>query len=440
MASIGSGSSGGGGGTQKPPNVSDLLQKLRLTEDEGAVLEFSDVEEEETLAPVEHALYGKVLSPVPVHVSTVRSAMKAAWSNPIGLKIRAIGDKGDNLFVAEFGSARDMNRVLTGSPWMVGRYSVLLQEYDEKLTPTEINFDRVELWVRILNLPLGWMNRARGSRALDLIGRVIQMDVDKDGKASGAFLRGRVSIQIDKPVRRGILLRINKSEDPRWFQVQYERLPYICFHCGLMGHSDIECLTPAARGEDGKLPYDVNLRAPEEKKRRPQSFAAAAVDSFGSGSSAGVRQSGTSNKTGGRGPRSSDTRRSDSHVGDSEEPEIQSPMKETQDVESRQAADVSPNTNRELVFQAMDENHRQGPRKRKSKNPKATHTPDLNLPPGGASTLVPAGLVNSRVSQLDGSGESSSGSMAEILKKQKRGNSQSAGSAAAAGSSPRRAQ
>ena len=92
-------------------------------------------------------------------------------------------------------------------------------------------------------------------------------------------------------MRRGILLRVNKDDGPRWFPAQYERLPYICFHCGLMGHSVLECPTPAARNDDGKLPYDVNLRAQEEKKRRMQSFAAAAADSFGSGSSSGVRQS-----------------------------------------------------------------------------------------------------------------------------------------------------
>lgn len=42
--------------------------------------------------------------------------------------------------------------------------------------------------MRILNLPLGWMNRTRGFRAMSLISRVVKMDMDADGKASGAFL------------------------------------------------------------------------------------------------------------------------------------------------------------------------------------------------------------------------------------------------------------
>ena len=73
----------------------------------------------------------------------------------------------------------------------------------------------MEIWVRLLNLSLGWMNLQRGERAMGLIGHVVRMDVDKDGSASGAFLRARIAIEIDKPLRRGVLLRMSRSEEPR---------------------------------------------------------------------------------------------------------------------------------------------------------------------------------------------------------------------------------
>jgi hypothetical protein len=92
---------------------------------------------------------------------------------------------------------------------------------------------------------------------MNLIGNVVKMDVDADGKASGAFLRARVAIEIDKPVRRGVLLRMSRTEEPHWFQAQYEKLPYYCFACGVIGHSEMECHNPMARDEYGKLPYDV---------------------------------------------------------------------------------------------------------------------------------------------------------------------------------------
>lgn len=76
-----------------------------------------------------------------------------------------------------------------------------------------------------------------------------------------------MAIEIGKPLKGGVLLRINKSEEPRWFPAQYKKLPFYCFGCGVIGHSEIECLHPVPCNEDGKLPYDVQLRATEERRR-----------------------------------------------------------------------------------------------------------------------------------------------------------------------------
>lgn len=239
------------------------------------------------------------------------------------------------------------------------------------------------------------------------------MDVDADGKASGAFLRARVAIEIDKPIRWGVLLRMSKNEEPRWFQAQYEKLPYICFACGKMGHSEIECPTPVERDEHGKLPYDVQLRAPEERRQRIQSFAGAAAESFGSGSSSAFRPPRQHSRPGERGSMSG-SRHSESFVDESKDPEVQSPLKQNQRDDLPGADDGGPGASRRLDLHGDDEGCRQHARKRKSKvaSP-VTQTPDLNIPIGGSSALVPAGLVNSRVNQLDAGADSDGSSMIE---------------------------
>lgn len=161
MAALGKGVSALMGGRdarssgEADPPVTDLLQNLRLTAEEEELAAISDDEEGEERMVTEFALMGKVLSPVVLHVSTIKGAMRPAWGNPPGLEIRSVGEKGQNLFVAEFVHSQDMIRVLEGSPWMVGKHAVILQAYDETLRPSEIVFDKMELWVRILNLPLG---------------------------------------------------------------------------------------------------------------------------------------------------------------------------------------------------------------------------------------------------------------------------------------------
>jgi hypothetical protein len=64
--------------------------------------------------------------------------MKSAWGNPFGPRLRSVGDRSDNMFIVEFGSDRDKQRALEGSPWVVGRYAIILQEYDETLKSLDV--------------------------------------------------------------------------------------------------------------------------------------------------------------------------------------------------------------------------------------------------------------------------------------------------------------
>jgi hypothetical protein len=184
-----------------------------------------------------------------------------------------------------------MDRALAGTPWITGKHAVILKEYDEKLKPTEVCFDKMDIWVRLLNLPFGWMNKQRGSRAMGLLGELKQMDVDSDGKAGGAFLRARVAIDLRKPLKRGVLLRMVRDSEPEWFDAQYEKLPFFSFSCGVIGHGGLACDKPVVRNAQGKLSYDreIPLRAPNDRRRRIQSFTEAAAASYGSGSSSSSR-------------------------------------------------------------------------------------------------------------------------------------------------------
>jgi hypothetical protein len=438
---------GGGGGSSRGgfvnpdgsgvrSHVEDLLQNLQLTAEEEEVAEFSD-DEEEAAAEAEFALVGKVLSPSVVHVNTIRSAMKPAWGNPYGMKLRAIGEKGDNLFVVDFGDRIAMNRVLEGSPWMVGKHAVILKPFDARLRASDIKFEKMDIWARILDLPLGWMNDHKGTNAMGLLGEVKKMDVNADGKAEGAFLRARVAIDLNKPLKRGVLLRMSRKEEPKWFSVQYERLPFFCFACGLMGHTERDCGVPVQRNDKGLLPYDLPLRASEDRKKRFQSFAEAAADSFGSGPSTGTRSTRASSAANTCQPRKgSDGKNMCTGVNPRGEvepgEEANSPAKH-----NKGKGDACPSETPTAAKQLFDTgkfDDMSQVRKRKSKSANFS-TPDLNNPvTDGPQALVPVGLVNDRVSKLVNESD-------DVTKKQKMSEtSQSARSAAAAGGGPRRAQ
>ncbi|RLN38622.1 hypothetical protein C2845_PM01G20240 [Panicum miliaceum] len=392
-------------------SIADLLKNLHLTAKEEAVAEFSDDENDNGGSSVEWALVGKVLSPSTVHSSAIFGAMKPAWGNPAGLKIRTIGMKGDNLFVAEFGFKQDMERGLSGSPWVVGKHAVILRDYEEDLKPSEITFDRMDIWVRIMDLPLGWMNRHRGERTMGLIGEVKMMDVDKDRKASGPFLRARVAIEVAKPLRRGVLLKTKRDGAPVWLDIQYEKLPFFCLSCGIMGHSQLECDKPVVRNEMGILPYDIQLRVFYPKKKKIQSFSEAAAETYGSGSSSASKQL-----------RGSATRSGDDFAAeqkgmraDGEDEEVTSPQKSAPLASGKRDAPVSTTIGRKL-FPARRDEAPKIPRKRKSKVSGSTsdQTPDLNEPVVDLPDLVPRGLVSTMVNQFVGDVDASQSARSKL--------------------------
>jgi hypothetical protein len=249
-----------------------MMGRLNLLADETDVVEMSDDEDAEGAAAEQWALDGKVLSPNVIHIQTIRAAMRPAWGNPRGLRVRPAGD---NVFVAVFANKADRDRAQEGTPWMVGRHAVLLQAHDPRLRPSDVRFDSMTIWVRILNLPFEWMNDKKGLKIAKVIDKHCMVDVDEFGVASGTFLRAKVAIPIDQPLRRWVTIRREGWDES--FHLQYEKLPFYCFGCGIIGHGELECKTPADRDALGKLPFNRNLRAPEERKMRPQSFEQAAA-------------------------------------------------------------------------------------------------------------------------------------------------------------------
>lgn len=76
----------------------------------------------------------------------------------------------------------------------------------------------------------------------NLIGSVVEIENDKINELTGPFMRIRVVIDISKPLRRGLKLKTTEEKSV-WCPILYEKLPDLCFGCGLIGHSFRECQT-----------------------------------------------------------------------------------------------------------------------------------------------------------------------------------------------------
>ncbi|KAM0892727.1 hypothetical protein ACQ4PT_025562 [Festuca glaucescens] len=142
--------------------------------------------------------------------------------------------------------------------------------------PTELKFDRLSLWARVINLPFNlrekkwWMP--------------IAQQIDKNVKEvlfdhAGGFLRARVSVDVANPLRRWILIDSARRQSVDMYEIEYEQLPHFCFSCGRLGHADLLCPTPGTRGPSGELPFGKGLRAADEWRK--SSYSNGSMDDKG---------------------------------------------------------------------------------------------------------------------------------------------------------------
>lgn len=164
----------------------------------------------------------------------------------------------------EFESKRDLDCVWEGAPWHISKNAVILEVFEDHMQSSELNFDKLPVWVRVVNLPYNLRNDKRGlaiAQQIDKHASIVQID------PVGGFLRARVTIDVLKPLRRWIVIESTKKDKVDCYDIEYEQIPHFYFSCSRLGHSDLFCPTPGTRDANGDLPFKASLRAPDEWKR-----------------------------------------------------------------------------------------------------------------------------------------------------------------------------
>ena len=72
------------------------------------------------------------------------------------------------------------------------------------------------------------------------LGRFIETDWQARQSDLAKFMRVKVDLQLDKPLRHGGKIA-NVEGEKFWVSFRYERIPTFCFHCSRLGHDDKHC-------------------------------------------------------------------------------------------------------------------------------------------------------------------------------------------------------
>jgi hypothetical protein len=79
-------------------------------------------------------------------------------------------------------------------------------------------FCAVPIWIRVLKLPLGRMNKVMGEMIGEKVGVWLEADVGEDDLAAGEFLRIKVKIDITKPLMRGMMIHVGEGRS-KWLPI-----------------------------------------------------------------------------------------------------------------------------------------------------------------------------------------------------------------------------
>ncbi|XP_031106836.1 uncharacterized protein LOC116011413 [Ipomoea triloba] len=227
-----------------------------LDDDEG-VYHQAQVHVEGVAVEVEFYIVGRLVTNKPTKFAFLKDTMASVWQPLMGMNARELQP---HLYLFRFFHEKDVLRVMEDGPWSFEQSLLILKRVVPPEVPESVNLNSTDFWVQIHSLPVGLRSEAILSAMGNFIGSLVKTDERNFDGSMRSFFRIRVSINVTKPLRKGMRLKVENGD---WVMVEfkYERLPTFCFLCGIIGHGEKFC--PKSWEEVSTLvkPFGASLRA-----------------------------------------------------------------------------------------------------------------------------------------------------------------------------------
>ncbi|KAK1551390.1 hypothetical protein Q3G72_034768 [Acer saccharum] len=218
--------------------VARLCASMSLKDREGPVRSLQTGLKDAGLKRLANSLVGKVLTTKTVHRDGFRVVLRKIWQTREGVEIEPIIG---NIFAFHFNNLDDKRRIMARGPWSFNDALIVMVEPEGKGDVQHMNFNKTEFWIQIHNAPLICMTEEIGRFLGSIVGEVVDFDTGDPGSNMTKYIRVRVILEIDKPLRRCLRVDVLGDGVESVMLVKYERLPEFCFRCGLLGHMTKDC-------------------------------------------------------------------------------------------------------------------------------------------------------------------------------------------------------
>ncbi|KAL8498996.1 hypothetical protein ACS0TY_022090 [Phlomoides rotata] len=231
-----------------------------MTEVESEVVNVDDIEEGEK----ESCLVGRLLTVKNWNSSDLLKAIKKAWKPKHGMWSREWRES--KLILFRFDDVIDRDWVLKNQPWHFMGSLFAIKKFVEGneqdlLSSVNVIVEHASFWARLYDVPFSCMNERSLSLLIKQIGILESVDISGEDLI-GKFIRFKVSLNITKPLLRGITIQVKGKH--LWLPLKYEWLPIYCFSCGTIGHDHNNC-----ESFNRNLKYSsLKVRASSSEKRK----------------------------------------------------------------------------------------------------------------------------------------------------------------------------
>ncbi|KAF4357720.1 hypothetical protein F8388_025735 [Cannabis sativa] len=185
-------------------------------------------------------LLGKIISRNRLGKAAIQGSLKLSWNAIKGWKWKEIED---GIIQFTFARREDAMNVLARRPWFVCGSLLVIMPWPTWLSPAEVKFDKTPIWVHIESIPPFYWNLSNLKELASKASPVYELPPGIEDAIGMSTLRFRATIDLNKPIFSGFFLRRQRLKD-LWLQYKYERLPKVCFKCGLLTHDQSSCFKP----------------------------------------------------------------------------------------------------------------------------------------------------------------------------------------------------
>lgn len=119
-------------------------KRLNLLDLEKPIDDFNQAIPEEISHREQLCLLGFVVAEKTVNKEDFKSTMLGIWQPKGKIDFNEVGF---NLYILEFKNSFDLERIREGCPWSFNRNLLFLIEYNRKLTPWQVSFEKEPMWV-----------------------------------------------------------------------------------------------------------------------------------------------------------------------------------------------------------------------------------------------------------------------------------------------------